>query len=701
MKGEKGDSGFRGWLAENRRGLKLVVGFICVFFLALFLHFREVRLDVLELNATASRYVVAQVDFEFPDYETTVILKQQAMQDVGKIYRIDEAQIRQARYDLENSLIHQKEWRKEAPKSTFEEMYKAADRVETVLLESRFSDPRTLQKIREIHFFDAYFYESVPLGAENTIPPGFWDQIFAQVQKEELFSVDAIRYILGVFRMKHWKLTEDFPLEHSIRSAVNQSVSDKMTKVTAGTRILDPGEKVTSRHVAMMQAMKQTISEDRRLWAPLTICCSVLFALIFVVVSALYFRIHRPELLRSLQQISLFVCIVLLTLAFAKATEYFLVKSSSEAIQAIRYPVIAPFATLLICILLSGRSALFAATLLSIILSVSLAIDHSRFLILNLVTSMTVIITARHLRKRKEVFSVCAKAWLSGCLVLYAYVLGENHLMSYSFFTDCLGSLFFLILSAVLVIGLLPMLESFFGVLTDMTLMEYMDPSNEALRRFSVEVPGTYQHSVILGNLAEHCAQAIGANGLFCRVATLYHDLGKMNHPEMYTENQQGGVDIHRLLSPLESAQVIISHVSDGVELAKKYHLPEPFLDIIREHHGTTLVYYFYRKYLEQIGKKEGEIDASQFRYPGPKPQTKESAIIMICDSVEAASRSIDALSESSLSEMVERLVREKAEDGQFNECDLTFSELSAVKRVLVKNLVATYHVRVKYPSRP
>ena len=156
-----------------------------------------------------------------------------------------------------------------------------------------------------------------------------------------------------------------------------------------------------------------------------------------------------------------------------------------------------------------------------------------------------------------------------------------------------------------------------------MTLMEYMDPSSELLRTFAMEVPGTYQHSLVLGNLAEACSQAIGANGLFCRAATLYHDLGKMNNPQFYTENQQGAVNIHQLLTPTESAQVIISHVADGVMIARKYRLPDPFIDIIREHHGTTLVYYFYRKQLELKGGGREEVDESQFRYPGPKPRSK------------------------------------------------------------------------------
>ena len=690
------------WLASNNRGWRIIVGLVCILSLALFLHFREVRLEVLELNTTAGRYVVAQIDFEFPDYETTIVLRQQTMQDIGAIYQIEDKQIRDARYLLEEDLIHNKEWRGSAPSSTFEEMYKAADELETLLLEARFTDPRTIQKIKELNIPDISYFELIPEGINIPVklPAEFWNRISQQIVASDAFHGETVRYVVDSFQKRSWILAEDFALERNLRAQVSRKVPEKMTKVLAGTRIIDQGEKITSRHLTMMQAMKQAISESRNVWNPLTIIASLILSIIFVTISALYFRISQPTFIRSLREIALFVCIVLLTLLFAKFTEYILLKSTSSIIGAVRYPIVAPFATMLICILLSPRTALFAATFLSIILSVSLAVDHSRFLILNLVTSIVVIIASRGLRKRKEVFTVCMKSWLSSIPVLYAFVLAENQFASYSLLTDIGASFVFLLITAVLVVGLLPALETIFGVLTDMTLMEYTDPGSELLRRFAVEVPGTYQHSLVLGNLAEICAQSIGANGLFCRAATLYHDIGKMNNPQFYTENQQGSVNIHQLLTPLESAQVIISHVTDGEVIARKAHLPQPFIDIILEHHGTTLVYYFYRKQLELKGGKAGDVDENEFRYPGPKPRTKESAIIMVCDSVEAATRSLEEINELTLAELVGRLIAEKAEDGQFDNCRLTFEELAMVKKTLVNTLLLSHHVRVKYPKK-
>lgn len=691
---------WQGWLASNNRGWRLLVGLVCTVFLTLFLHFREVRLEVLELNTTAKRYVVAQIDFEFPDYETTIVLKQQAGQDIGAIYQMDDRQLHEARISLEGHLIRSKDWREAAPLSTFEEMYKASDELETLLLEARFTDPRTIQKIKELGLSEASYYEYLPDGAQIVLPEEFWERISSQIRHSDAFHQEAVDFVVSSFQSRSWKLLQDHALERSLKVQVSRSIPEKMAKVYAGSRIIDQGEKITSRHLTMMLAMKQAISESRKLWDPLTILASLILAVIFVTISGLYFRISQPNFIRSLREISLFVCIIVLTLLFAKVIEYLLLKSTSDVIEAIRYPVVAPFATILICILLSPRTALFGATFLSIVLSVSLAVDHSHFLILNLVTSIVVIIASRNLRKRKEVFTVCMKSWLSSILVLYAYTLAENHFASISLFINIGAAFVFLLITAILVVGILPALETLFGVLTDMTLMEYADPGSDLLRRFAVEVPGTYQHSLVLGNLAEVCAQSIGANGLFCRAATLYHDIGKINHPEIYTENQQGVVDIHQLLTPLESAQVIISHVTDGEAIAKKAHLPQAFIDIIREHHGTTLVYFFYRKQLELKGNDPEEVDEKQFRYPGPKPRSKESAIIMICDSIEAATRSLEEINEQTLTELVNRLIAEKAEDGQFDHCYLTFEELSQIKKVLIKTLLVTHHVRVKYPKK-
>lgn len=683
---------WRQWLSSNSRGWRIIVGFVCVVCLALFLHFREDRLEVLELNGTANRFIVTQIDFDFPDYETTFLLRQQATQDIGKIYKIDEKQIRDARVHLEK-VIHERN----TPRLS--EMYKAADLLETLLFEARFTDLKTIQKILEYSLPGSSFYE-VSSENNNFIPQEFWQQVAAQITQSDFFHQETIQYILGQFQETRWKLLEDFGLEQSLRIEIGESIPEQMTKVHAGTRIIDQGEKITTRHLAMLQAMKKAVQENRRIAGPLSWVASFLLSLIFVTVSALYFRISQVDLIRSLRRIALFVCIVILTLLLAKLTEYILLRSTSTVIGEVRYPILAPFATLLICIMLSPRTALFAATFLSIILSVSLAVDHSRFLVVNLVCSIVIIICSQNLRRRKEVFSVCIKSACSAIPVLYAFVLIENHFWSASFVTDVIASFAFLLITAIVIVGILPALEAIFGITTDLSLVEFMNPNSELLREFAVAVPGTYQHSLVLGSLAETCARAIGANGLFCRSATLYHDIGKMKNPQFYTENQETRISMHQLLTPLESAQVIISHVSDGVEIAHKHRLPESFVDIIKEHHGTTRVDFFYQEELKRRGGDKEAVSEKDFRYSGPKPHSKESAIIMICDSIEAASRSLEETSEETLKELIDLIIAGKAKDGQFDESKLTFEEISLIKKALLKALPLMYHVRIKYPKK-
>lgn len=685
-------------LSQNSLGWRLFMAFLCVFALALFFHYRQVRIEMLEVNETASKFIVSQVDFEFPDEEATIILKQDALRDIGNIYKIDERQIRQARFQFENFLIQKRD--AQVPSLSFEELYKAGDAFEDVMLQARFTDERTLRKMKEENLPTVY-YQTFPFESLGplTLPSYVWDRMEDLTRRLDDFDKKALSFVVSFFEQRKWNLEEDIQARSSIRAFISQNIPEKFTRIKAGTKIIDQGERVTSRHKAMLAAMKKALNKSRQLWKPLPIISSVLFAFIFVALSGYYFSFNQPEVVKSTQKVSLLISIVILTLIFAKITELFILRRSG-LMESINFPLITPFATLLICILLNGRTALYISCFLAILLAITLAVDHSKFLIVNLVTSLVIIICTRTLRKRKEVFFVCAKSYVTVVPVIFAFHFAQNSLWSPSLGADLISAAFFMVLSAILVVGLLPILETVFRVMTDMTLMEYMNPNNELLRRMTVEIPGTYQHCLVLGNITEAMAQSIDANALFCRVATLYHDIGKLNNPQFFTENQQSGVNIHQLLTPLESAEVIISHVKDGEMLARKYKLPQPFIDVIKEHHGTTLVFYFYHKELELKGGDTSQVDESKFRYPGPKPKSKESAIVMIADSVEAASRSLEEVDEEHISALIDKLVKEKIDDHQLDECEITFQELTTIKKTLVQTLIHSHHLRVKYPEK-
>ena len=704
MKGKKKEESkkmhWKEWLGEGHFGKRLTVAILFFVALALFLHFREVRIETLEQGSIAERYIIAQVDFEFPDEEATVVIKQQSVRDIGTIYRINEKQLHQIRMDFENYLLTRHEWRDQLKQATFDELYRGADQLEDALSLAHFTNSRTLQKMKDYGLPTENYYAYTPenLQEPTVLPKSFWKQIREKVFVAGDYNNESANFILDAFENQSWSLQPDTSAERVLRRVVQDKVPDQYTLVNAGEHIIDPGERVSSRHLAMLQGMKEAIAKEHNLFAPRTILGSLLLSLLFTILSVIYFRVNHPKILNSLQKMTLLVTIIILTLIFSKVSEYLLVNKAIYLIDIFRYPIIVPFASILIFALVGGEVALFGSAFLAIVIGVTLAIDHDRFLVLNLIASWVTILYARNMHKRKEVFSVLAKVWLTCVPVIFAFNLAQNIFIPTHLLEDLVSSLIFITVIAVLVIGLLPLLESIFHVMTDMTLMEYMDPNNELLRRLSVEAPGTYQHCLVVGNLAESAARAIGANGLFCRVATLYHDIGKLFNPHYFTENQLGGFNIHQLLTPLESTQVIIAHVPEGEALARKHKLPQSFIDIICEHHGTTLVYFFYHKQVEQMG--EENVDEKLFRYPGPKPHTKESAIIMLSDTVEAASRSLDEISEEALHAMVDKLVREKSDDNQLDECQLTFEELGIVKKTLVKTLSITGHLRVKYPEK-
>lgn len=657
-------SGEQGFF-DKSRVIRYFIVFIFALTLFTFLHFREVRVDVLELNSSAPGFVISQVDFQFPDEEATLINRQNALRDFGKIYLISPVEIKKNKDVIENSKVEKK------------------------LLKLRFTSPKTIQELKKIGFStDDYFLSPPPASINEVKLPFSILQDLTADDPELKVSLENDR----------WSLQEDQVVRKEIKKFLDYKIPYEMKKVEAGDRIIDQGEKVTTRHLSMIQSMKTALGESRQLSYPSTWLGTLILTLLLVTIFFAYFKTNQPLLLLSNRKLFLLVTILILTLGLSKLAEFFLLNSRTGLIDVFRYPLFVPLAAILICSLINPAVATFSAGFLAIVSVIALAFDWEGLLLLNISASIVAILNTHTLRRRKEIFVVCLKAWFTCVAAIVALHLYHSSHVSGSMFTDILSAGFFMLLTAILVVGFLPLLEAGFGVMTDVTLMEYMDPNNDLLRRLALDASGTYQHSVVVGNLAEAAALAIGANGLFCRVATLYHDIGKIATSQYFTENQEGDVNIHTLLTPQESAQAIMAHVSEGVVLGRQAGLPEPIIDVIKEHHGTSLVYYFYRKEVEKIGDKT-KVDEKEFRYAGPKPRSKESGIIMITDSFEAASRSLDEVNEKTLSELVDKIIRGKFHDGQLDDCNLSFEEVKIIAKTLVKTLLAAGHSRVKYPA--
>lgn len=362
---------------------------------------------------------------------------------------------------------------------------------------------------------------------------------------------------------------------------------------------------------------------------------------------------------------------------------------------------IAPIAcnSILLSILLNPQIAIISGLILSLLVSFVNNLNFIYFLILGS-GSICAAYICRKVNKRADITraSLYIIAVHLSCLLIIS-------LFSQTEVRDFLVNSLWLIgngfLSVILALGLLPFLESFFHRASNIKLLELSNFDHPLLKRLATQAPGTYQHSVIVSSLAENATQSIGGNIILARVGGYYHDIGKLIKPEYFIENQIfSKKDVHQNLSPTMSRLIISSHVKEGVRLAREANFDSLIIDIIEQHHGTSLIHYFYSKAILKAKKKNVEINEEQFRYPGPKPQTKEAGIIMLADALEASTRSANVLSYEKIKELVDDVIEDKFRDGQLDECRLTFKELSKIRNSFIYSLASIFHSRIEYPDK-
>ncbi|WP_261306365.1 HD family phosphohydrolase [Paenibacillus andongensis] len=380
-------------------------------------------------------------------------------------------------------------------------------------------------------------------------------------------------------------------------------------------------------------------------------------------------------------------------------------------VQNLDYPYIgylAPTAlgSILIAILLDAPLAFIASVLFSLMASIIFNTEHVllfdyRFGLVSLAICFSAVFTIQRASQRATILKAGLMIAFFSMLTIASMLLMEDHFQK----KEALLSLSFAaaggLLTVVFVIGLLPFFEVAFGILSPLKLVELSNPNHPLLRKLLTETPGTYHHSVMVGNLSEAAAESIGADGLLCRVGSYYHDIGKTKRPSYFIENQTNIENPHDRIDPNLSKSIIIAHPRDGVEMLKDFKMPKPLRDIAEQHHGTTLLHYFYHKAVKQAEDEgsEKEIREEDFRYPGPKAQSKEAAIVGIADSVEAAVRSLRNPTLEQIDSMVHKIIKSRLDDGQFNECDLTLKELDKIAKTLNETLLGIFHSRIEYPS--
>ena len=345
-------------------------------------------------------------------------------------------------------------------------------------------------------------------------------------------------------------------------------------------------------------------------------------------------------------------------------------------------------------VFMDSRTAFIGHATMVLISAVAVKYQYE-FIIVQLVAGLVAIYSLRELSKRSQIFLTAILVTIGSAAVYFSLQLIQaddlsklDQTMYYHFAVNG----FFLLFTYPLML----VIEKTFGFVSTVTMFELSNTNNELLRRLSEVAPGTFQHSITVGNLATEIANRIGAKSQLVRTGALYHDIGKMLNPAFFTENQ-AGVNPHDKLNDLESARIIISHVTEGLKLAEQYNLPREIKEFITTHHGTGLAKYFYIHYKNE--HPDEEVNEDQFRYPGPNPFTREQAILMMSDTVEAASRSLQEYTEESISELVNRLIDGQVADGNFTDCPITFRDITAAKNVLIERLKAMYHTRIQYPQ--
>ena len=483
-------------------------------------------------------------------------------------------------------------------------------------------------------------------------------------------------------------LSIDSAKTSAVREDLLAAVSPASGMVQSGQRIIDRGEIISAEQYKILQSFeRETVRRNdpsKGMWKVVT--GQVIFVLCVIVAFVFYLRLFRREYLRSPHSILLLSSLI----AIFPLITYAMVDQKFLNVYMVPYAMVPIF----VRIFMDSRTA-FMTMVCSVILS-SLALHSNyEFVIVQFMSGMTAIYALRDLTERSQLLRVALAVFVTSSAIMLGYDLSQgiefSHLDRSMYVYNAVNGV--LLLFAY---PLLYMIEKLFGFTSSVTLVELSNTNNSVLRRMSKVAQGTFVHSLQVANLAAEVADKIGAKPQLVRTGALYHDIGKMLNPAFFTENQTG-VNPHDELTEERSAQIIISHVTEGLKLADKYHLPKVIRDFISTHHGRSQVKYFY---IQWKNKHQGEEpDAKLFTYPGPNPFTREQAILMMCDAVEASSRSLKEFTEESIKELVNRIIDSQVQAGYFRECPITFRDIADAKRVLAESLKTIYHTRIAYPE--
>ncbi|MHB1461875.1 MAG: HD family phosphohydrolase [Armatimonadota bacterium] len=483
----------------------------------------------------------------------------------------------------------------------------------------------------------------------------------------------------------------DIKATDDAKKRISQGVSPVFRSLVAGQVLIKPGQGVTKEQTDQLQALGLQYPKTN-VWQWVAI---VLLITVFIAITAFHLAQYHPHIYNDIKQLWLIVVIIFISTLGIKLGSNLI----GYQIAGNSYGYLVVMSTCLAGMLIAVLVSPHLATLLVGIMSVQsafLAHGDLRFTAISLVSALVGIYSVRNLHDRFDL--VRATLWIaaSGITLSVITSVSANGIFDYTL-VDLIWGITMAIFAVMAFSLLVTVLERPFRVVTPLRLIELCNPETPLLKRLMLEAPGTYAHSVAIANLAAAAAKEIGANPLLARVGAYYHDIGKVKRPEFYVENQRLE-NVHERLTPSLSALIIGSHVTEGVNLAELSKLPHVVIDIIRQHHGTSLISFFYKQALTNGNCQDNNLE-QQFRYGGPRPRSKEAALVMLADSVEAASRCLTKPTPASVENLVKRIIENKVDDGQLDHCQLTFADISLISKCFTHIVCSIYHARIEYPS--
>lgn len=641
--------------------------------------------EVVERTIQSPRYIEFQTS---GDKRKTEEIRSNRLTLIEDVYSVDEEINKQVNVKIVNFFTSLKEY-KERVNST--ENVEVSDALQFLSIRRlRYITNLPTTKIRELEFISIQVAERLQSQGMRRVD-NF--QIRRELEKvSNIFTLTTLQQSLIINILSNYlkpNMVKDVAKTEALRLTEIESIKPITTIYKEGQPIIYKGEVITREHIEVLERLNiYGVKANVRKFFGIMLLCSLCFLLLERFSYYFNYRYHSNP-----KYFILTYLLILLVVSLAKGIqEISFFPQNFQPYLLIPIPV----ATMVLSLLVTPNIALLTGSIIALLVTVMYQQDLSVFYYLFFCNSITLFSTYRKFKRTEFIFSGYVVGIGSMILVLTLGLFKEvNDLIWYG--TNMILAFFNGVFASMLSLAILPYFETMFKITTHQTLLELSNLNHPLMKRLMISAPGTYQHSLMVANLSEAGAEAIGADVILTRVGAYFHDIGKLKRPAFFTENQFSIENPHNNLTPRMSKLIISSHVKDGVELAQKHKLPKILQDFILQHHGTTLVSFFYSQAVQQEGIRDEESAKDEFRYPGPKPNFKESGIVMLADSVEAAVRSMDKPTPAKIENLIERIFKSKIDDNQFEECPISMREIHIIKATFIKVFNGIYHSRLDY----